>query len=166
MQPDPRMLVSVWSRFERYTGKHPGTENPAYGVKIGVSNAPVGIRTQNLRFRRPMLYPIELQAPPAASRRKPSLTAKAECTRRGPRRQGPCCEKCRPARGKIGPAGPAWVIGPPVSRFGGRRFGFTPFPSGKPCLPRGQAVMITGLGPVVDWRWDQGPVAMEGRRWI
>ncbi len=26
------------------------------------SNAPVGIRTPNLRFRRPMLYPIELQA--------------------------------------------------------------------------------------------------------
>ncbi len=25
-------------------------------------NAPVGIRTQNLRFRRPMLYPVELQA--------------------------------------------------------------------------------------------------------
>jgi hypothetical protein len=31
--------------------------------KSAILNAPGGIRTPNLRFRRPMLYPIELQAP-------------------------------------------------------------------------------------------------------
>jgi len=37
-------------------------DNPTGGIKNRVSTTPGRIRTSNLRFRRPMLYPIELQA--------------------------------------------------------------------------------------------------------
>ena len=39
---------------------------PTGAIKNGDSNTPERIRTPNLRFRRPTLYPIELQAPDKA----------------------------------------------------------------------------------------------------
>jgi len=39
------------------------TVNPILDNKKGLSNTPERTRTSNLRFRRPTLYPIELQAP-------------------------------------------------------------------------------------------------------
>jgi hypothetical protein len=45
-----------------YNRKHQVTEKRVFEDKTKHSNTPGGIRTPNLRFRRPTLYPIELQA--------------------------------------------------------------------------------------------------------
>ena len=45
-----------------FEGEDAGTEKLEKGGKSGFLNAPERIRTSNLRFRRPTLYPIELQA--------------------------------------------------------------------------------------------------------
>ncbi len=48
------------SLVQRSAGETHGTRTD--GGKKAVSNTPERIRTSNLRFRRPMLYPFELQA--------------------------------------------------------------------------------------------------------
>jgi integrase len=45
-----------------YNSKQQVTVKPVFENKTGLSTTPGGIRTPNLRFRRPTLYPIELQA--------------------------------------------------------------------------------------------------------
>ena len=64
----------------------------------GSFTAPEGIRTPNLRFRRPMLYPIELQAPPDGDPAGIKSDCGAQSTYGGPRRQ----EACRKKHSQVG----------------------------------------------------------------